>query len=296
MSDKYAVIHAHRVEFPITLMCRVLAVSCAGFYASRTRITSARAHEEEQLRVLVRSAFVQARKHYGAPRITAQLRTQGVPVAKKRVARLMREDGLIARRKRRFVVTTDSAHTQPIAPNTLARDFAVEPTRALNTVWVSDVTFIPTAMGWLYLAIVLDLASRRVVGWATSAWNDTALVLLALQRAIASRNPPPGWLHHSDRGSPYASVAYGACVATHGGTMSMSRTGNCWDNAVAESFFATVEWELLDDTHFSTHGAATRGLTDFIDGWYNGTRLHSSLDYRTPVAFEQDLLRATRTA
>lgn len=296
MSDKYAVIQAHRPDFPVTLMCRVLDVSCAGFYASRTRVASARAHEEEQLRVVVRSAFAQARKHYGAPRITAQLRSRGVPVAKKRVARLMREDGLVARRKRRFVVTTDSGHTQPIAPNTLARDFAIGPTRTLNTVWVSDVTFVPTAMGWLYLAIVLDLASRRVVGWATSAWNDTALVLLALQRAIASRQPPPGWLHHSDRGSPYASAAYRACVEAHGGTMSMSRTGNCWDNAVAESFFATVEWELLEDTHFSTHGAATRGLTDFIDGWYNVDRLHSALDYKTPVDFEQELLRTPRTA
>jgi len=296
VSQKYADIAAHRAEFPVTLMCRVLEVSCAGFYASLTRAPSARAQTDEQLRVAVRTAHTKSRQHYGAPRIRRALRKRGMHVAKKRIARLMKDDGLYGRTPRRFVVTTNSAHAHPIAPNTLARDFAVGPTRAINTAWVSDVTFIPTRMGWLYLAIVLDLASRRVIGWATSASNDTALALAALQRALVLRQPPKGWLHHSDRGSPYTSDDYRARIADHGGDASMSRRGDCWDNAVAESFFATLEWELLQDADFATHTAAHRALVDFIESWYNTERMHSSLDYASPIEFEQDLLRTPRAA
>ena len=296
MSDKYAVIAAHRAEFSVRLMCRVVEVSVSGFYAACGREVSARTRADEGLLVHVRASFAKHRKRYGSPRVHQHLRQTGTRVSSKRVARLMREDGLVARPKKRFVVTTDSAHAQPVAENTLARDFAVAPARAVNTTWVSDITYLPTDAGWVYLAIVLDLASRRVVGWATSTRLETALPLLALQRAFATRQAPDGLLHHADRGSQYASAEYQAYLAAHGGIVSMSRRGNCWDNAVAESFFATLEWELLADEHFGSHGAIHRALVEFIDSWYNHERLHSSLGYRTPAAFEQDLPRTTRAA
>ena len=296
MSDKYAVIAAHRTEFPVRLMCRVVAVSVSGFYAASGRTASARTREDERLLIHVRASFQKHRRRYGSPRVHRHLQQTGMRVSSKRVARLMREDGLVARLKTRFIVTTNSAHGQPVAENTLARDFAIAPARAVNTTWVSDITYLPTDAGWVYLAIVLDLASRRVVGWATSTTLETALPLTALQRALATRHAPAGLLHHSDRGGQYASQEYQACLVAHGGIVSMSRRGNCWDNAVAESFFATLEWELLADGSFSSHGALHRALVEFIDGWYNHERMHSSLGYQTPAAFEQHLLRTTRAA
>jgi transposase InsO family protein len=296
MSDKYVVIAAHRREFPVCLMCRVLDVSTSGFYAAEARPMCAQARMDEKLLVQVRASFTTHRKRYGSPRIHRHLRNTGTRVSSKRIARLMQQDGLVARPKRRFVRTTDSAHAQPLAPNTLARDFASAPARALNSTWVSDITYLPTGMGWLYLAVVLDLASRRVVGWATSASLDTALPLTALQRALATRHAPAGLLHHSDRGSQYASHAFRACLAAHRGIASMSRRGNCWDNAVAESFFATLEWELLTDERFASHTAMERALVTFIDSWYNRERMHSSLGYRSPADFEHDLPRTTRAA
>ena len=296
MSDKYAVIAAHRREFAVTLMCRVLEVSRSGFHAAQHRPPSARVRADATLLLAVRATHTKSRKRYGSPRVTRQLRRAGNRVSAKRVARLMHEDGLAARRARRFVVTTDSAHVAPVAPNWLARAFAVGPARACNTIWVSDMTYIPTRTGWLYLAVVLDLASRRVIGWATSASLDTALPLTALQRALAVREPPRGLLQHSDRGSQYASADYRACLQAHGGIASMSRRGDCWDNAVAESFFATLEWELLADADFATHAAANRALVEFINQWYNHERLHSTLGYRTPAEYEQDLLRIPRAA
>ena len=206
----------------------------------------------------------------------------------------MQQDGLYARPVRRFVRTTDSTHADPIAPNLVARAFDVG--GALNTTWVADTTFIPTGEGWLYLAIVMDLASRRILGWATSARNDTALVLEALHRAMAIRMPTGMLWHHSDRGSVYASAAYRAALAARGVTASMSRKGDCWDNAVAESFFATLEWELLDDGVRPTRAAMHRALVPFIDTWYNQQRLHSSLNYQTPIEYEQDLTRTLRAA
>lgn len=294
MSDKYAVIAAHREEFPVRLMCRLLDVSPAGFYAAQRRPASARAQEDARVRVHVRAVFTAAQHRYGSPRVHQQLRRQGTRVSAKRVARLMQEDGLVARRSRRGVRTTDSTHAWPLAANTVARDFTVA--RPLDTTWVADVTYVPTSAGWLYLAVVLDLASRRVLGWATSAQNDTPLAVTAVQRALAVRRPTAGLVHHSDRGSVYASHAYRALLAQHGIACSMSRRGDCWDNAVAESFFATLEWELLASHRFASHAAATRALVDFIDGWYNRTRLHSSLGYRSPVEYEQDLRRTPRAA
>ena len=294
MSDKYAVIAAHRTEFPIILMCRVLSVSRAGYYAAQDRAPSTRAATDATLVATITDTFTTCRSRYGAPRVHHKLRLAGHRVGRKRVARLMRAAGLQARRRRRFAITTDSTHALPLANNVVARQFAVG--GPVNTVWVSDTTFIPTGEGWLYLAVVLDLASRFVVGWATSARNDTALVLAALQRATAIRRPGPGAVHHADRGSTYASHAYRTALTQQGMIASMSRKGDCWDNAVAESFFATLEWELLADERFATRAMATRALVPFIEEWYNRERLHSALGYVSPQTFEQDLTRRRRAA
>lgn len=294
MSDKYAVIAAHRTEFPITLMCRVLAVSRAGYYAAQGRAPSPRATADVALAATITDTFTTCRRQYGAPRLHQALRIAGHRVGRKRVARLMRAAGLQARRQRRFAVTTDSAHTLPLADNVVARQFAVG--GPVNTVWVSDTTFIPTREGWLYLAVVIDLASRFVVGWATSARNDTALVRAALHRATAIRRPGRGAVHHADRGSTYASHDYRAALTRQGMIASMSRKGDCWDNAVAESFFATLEWELLAEATFATRAMATRALVPFIEDWYNRERLHSALGYVSPQTFEQALTRRRRAA
>ena len=212
-----------------------------------------------------------------------ELRAQGVRVGKKRIERLMRENGIQGRTKRRFKCTTNSKHGGPIAPNVLARRFAVaEPNRA----WVTDVTAIATGEGWLYLAPVLDLFSRRVVGWATSASNDTTLALDAIRKALRARRPRPGLLHHSDRASPYASDDYRAELRAHCMRRSMSRKGDCWDNAVAESFFATLRAELVDHERFATRKAAIDAIGDYIDNFYNPERRHSHLGYLNPIEFE----------
>lgn len=295
MSEKYAVITAHRAQFSVVLMCRTLSVSTAGYYAAQRRAPSAHAGTDVMLRAHILDVFHAKRRRYGAPRVHQELRVQDIRTSQKRVARLMQEAGIQARRRRAFVRTTVCDPSSAVAPNALNRAFAVG-AHACNTVWVSDITYIPTWSGVLYLAIVLDLTSRRVVGWATSASLDAALPLAALQGALAHRQPPEGLLHHSDQGSQYTSQAYRACLAAHGGIASMSRRGNCWDNAVAESFFATLEWELLDDHVFATHHAANRALVHFIDAWYNQERMHSSLGYKSPAQYEQDLLRTPQAA
>lgn len=293
MSDQYAVIAAHRDEYPVTLMCAALELSPSGFYAAQRRAPSARTTADEALRVQVRTAHTKSRRTYGAPRVHQELRAQGTRVAKKRVARLMREDGLVARRRRRRVCTTDSAHGEPVAPNHLARRFSITDINGVNRVWVSDITYVPTREGWLYLAVVLDLGSRRVVGWAMRETLEAELAVAALQAALADRQPTAGaLLHHADRGSQYASHAYRTLLAAHQVTESMSRKGNCWDNAVAESFFATLEHELLADSDFPSRQAARRAIFEFIEVWYNRERRHSSLGYVSPVEYEQRLQAA----
>jgi putative transposase len=229
------------------------------------------------------AAHRRSRGTYGSPRVHAELRARGLCVGKKRVERLMREQGLEARRKRRFRRTTDSNHTLPIAPNVLARQFE---TNAPNEAWVTDVTYIPTGEGWLYLAAILDLFSRRVVGFAMSEQNDRALALEALQRALRARRPAAGLLHHSDRGSPYASEGYRSALREGGIVPSMSRTGDCWDNAVAESFFATLKAELVDAMRYPTRDAAMASIGDYLKRFYNHARRHSHLGYLSPVEFE----------
>jgi transposase InsO family protein len=275
-------------------MCRVLAVSPAGFYAAQQRPPSTRTVADTALRPVVQRAFTRARGTYGSKRLRRALQGDGYRVSEKRVARLMREAGFVARPRRAFVVTTDSRHTVSPAPNRVARVFT--PGGALNRVWVSDVTYLPITGGWAYLAVVLDLASRCVIGWATGTHNDTRLVSTALSRALAVRQPPADFVHHSDRGATYASAAYQALVMRAGGRVSMSRAGDCWDNAVVESFFATLEHELLASGRFATLSAVTRALTDWIDGWYNPERLHSSLGYQAPLVYEQELRRLPHAA
>lgn len=287
MKAKYAVITAHRDAYPVCRMCAALGVSESGYYAAHQRAVSARAVTDARLRVEIRAVYAESHRRYGAPRVHRELRAAGIRVAKKRVARVMREEGLVARARRRVVRTTDPTHAAPISANLLARRFAVAAVARRDRVWVSDITYVPTHAGWLYLAVVLDLGSRRVVGWAMRASLEEALTLDALQMALAQRRPAAGVLHHSDRGSHYASTAYRALLAAHGLVSSMSRRGDCWDNAVAESFFATLEHELLADTTFASHPDARRAIFDFIEVWYNRQRRHSSLDYVSPVHYEE---------
>ena len=300
MSDKYAAIAAERGRFPVRLMCAALGVSVGGFYDAQVRqrgTPPARVANDERLRVEIRVVFTKFRKRYGAPRVHRELRGKGIRVAKHRVAQFMQADQLVARPRRRFVRTTDSTHADPIAPNLLQRNFAVIDQAACDRVWVSDMTYVPTRAGWLFLAIVLDLASRRVVGWAMSATMDVALPLAALRMALADRRPAAGLICHSDRGSQYAAGTYRAAVHAAGAVASMSRTGDCWDNAVAESFFATLEHELLVDHDWATHTQARQAIFEFIEVWYNRERQHSSLGYVSPVQFEQQrLVQSARAA
>lgn len=286
---KYACITRHRDEYPVRLMCRVLGLAPAGYYAWRKRATpTARAMADERLLLQIRTAYHASGETYGAPRILRDLRDAGERVAKKRVAglmrRLMRRAGLVARRRGVRVRTTDSHPTHPIAPNLLNRQFAVA---TPDRVWVSDITYVPTRAGWLDLAIVLDLASRRVVGWAMREHLETELALSALDLALRGRRPPPGLIHHSDRGVQYASLEYRRRLEQAGAQASMSRRGNGWDNAVAERFFATLEFELIMRHKWATPDDARRAIFRYIEVWYNRQRRHSSLDYVSPVIYEQ---------
>lgn len=280
---KFAFMEASQVAFPIGLMCEVLGVSRSGYYAWRKRPTPARAKSDAQLTVEIAGAHKRSRSTYGSPRVHAELRARGVRVGRKRVERLMRQNGIQARRKRRFRRTTDSNHSNPIAPNVVERQFEPE---APNQVWVTDVTYVWTDEGWLYLAIMLDLFARRVVGWAASATNDTELALAALGQALRVRHPAPGLVHHSDRGSPYASSDYRSALEARGIVASMSRTGDCWDNAVAESFFASIKAELIELAPYATRAAAVASIGDYIDDFYNPQRRHSFLGYVSPIEFE----------
>ncbi len=280
---RFRFIEAEKADYPIRLLCRCLAVSRAGFYAWRKRPVSTRAKQDERLRVDIAASHSASRRTYGSPRIERDLRQEGHHVSRKRVARLMRELGLEGRRKRRFRATTDSKHRFPVAPNILMRDFDVD---APNTAWVTDITYLATLEGWLYLAVILDLFSRRVVGYAMSERIDRALVLEALRGALRLRRGVLDLVHHSDRGSQYASHDYRDLLDQAGIMCSMSRRGNCWDNAVAESFFGTLKMELLYELPVQTRGATRSAVADYIETFYNVRRRHSSLDYQSPVEFE----------
>jgi transposase InsO family protein len=280
---RFAFILLWKARWPVEVQCAVLEVSRSGYYAWRDRPVAKRTLEDAEVLVEIEAAYVAGRGSYGSPRVHRELRANGRRVGKKRVERLMRRAELAARKKRRFRKTTDSNHLDPIAPNVLQRNFDVP---LPNAAWVTDVTYIWTHEGWLYLAAILDLFSRRVVGWAASANNDRALALGALDRASAARAPKAGLVHHSDRGSVYASRDYGAALTSLAAVTSMSRKGDCWDNAVAESFFATIKGELIDYNDYLTRAAAIAAIGEYIDGFYNLTRRHSALDYVSPIEFE----------
>ncbi len=270
--------------FPVKLLCRALQVSRAGYYAWRDRSECDRVKEDRRLTVLVREAHERSRKTYGSPRIHAELAAHDEHVGRKRVVRLMQAEGLAGRVRRRYKHTTDSDHDRPVAENLLARQFeAAEP----NQRWVGDTTelLIGPSRAKLYLAAILDLHSRFIVGWALSAVNDRHLVIRALEMGLLRRCPKAGLLHHSDQGSPYASEDYQNILADHGITCSMSRRGNCFDNAVMESWFSTLKAELGE--HFECYGSAKEELFDYIEVFYNQQRRHSSIGYLSPAEYER---------
>ena len=287
---RFAFIVAEKAAYPVRLLCRTLQVSRAGFYAWHTRPPAPRTRADERLGLEIAAIHAESRQRYGSPRVHAELADRGCRTSRKRVARLMRGRGLAARRRRRFRVTTHSRHPFPIAPNVLARQFE----RAVpDQAWVTDITYIPTGEGWLYLAVIVDLCSRFAVGWAMSERVTDDLTLDALGMALARRRPAAGLMHHSDRGSQYASGDYQRLLAQHGIVCSMSRRGDCWDNAVAESFFATVKVELVHDAAWATRAAARTELFDYLELFYNGQRRHSALGYLSPRAFERRREQAT---
>lgn len=281
---RFAFIEAEKAVYPIQVLCDVLEVSRAGFYAWRTRPESERAREDRRLKVEITSIHVAHKGRYGSPRIQLDLQELGIATSRKRIARLMKEEELEWRRTKRFRTTTDSDHEFPIAPNVLGREFTAT---APDQSWVGDITYIWTDEGWLYLAVILDLFSRRVVGWSLSERMTTGLATDALEMALSRRRPLAGLVHHTDRGCQYASREYRRRLAAAGIVCSMSRKGDCWDNAVAESFFATLKGELVDDGNWTTREEARREIFEYVEFYYNARRRHSTLGYLSPLAFER---------
>lgn len=281
---RYHFIRDQAAQYPVTVLCQTLQVPRSGYYAWRRCPDSVRAQEDRRLLDQITTAFAGSHATYGSPRIHAHLRILGESCGRHRVARVMRQHGIVAKHRRTFHHTTDSAHTLPVAENVLNRQFSPA---APNQAWVSDITYVPTSEGWLYLAAVMDLAFRGIVGWAMSSRIDRTLVGDALTAALQQRQPAPGLIHHSDRGSQYASADYQALLTQHGLIPSMSRKGNCWDNAPMESFFHSLKGEWLNDQTFRTRAEARQAIFTYIAVWYNRQRLHSALGYRAPEAYER---------
>jgi transposase InsO family protein len=279
----YELVQSEKAHFPVSLICEAVGVSRSAFYAWLRGTPSQRALTNERVLTEIRAIHVEHRQRYGSPRVRAELRDRGFDVGKHRVARLMRENGLRARLRRRFKRTTDSGHKLPIAPNLLERRFT---TSAPNQAWVGDITYIWTAEGWAYLAVLLDLYSRRVVGWALRRSLNRDLAVSTLRHALARRRPPPGLVHHTDRGCQYASGEYRRLLEKHRAACSMSAAGDCWDNAVAESFFATLKKELVHGCAFETRSEAYDAISDYIDNYYNPKRRHSAAENLSPINFE----------
>jgi len=281
---RYDFIQDHRRQFPLRLMCRALSVAPAGYYAWRKRPIAPRRLRSALLVESIRHVHEQSQKRYGSPRVHRQLLLQGTPCSKNTVAKLMKQHQLRSRLKRRFKLrTTDSNHPHPIAPNTLARQFSRS---RPNQAWCADLTYIPTDQGWLYLSAVIDLCSRRIVGWKLADHLGAAPTLEALKLALKERKPKAGLLHHSDRCVQYACAEYRQLLQSHDVEPSMSRSGNCYDNAVMESFFKTLKTELVYQEHYLTHEQARQSLHQYIDLFYNCQRLHSALDYQSPASYE----------
>lgn len=280
---RYAALGTIASPLPLERRCALLGVSRSGFYAWRRRPLSARAHANRSLVAEIRRIHVEVDRSYGSPRMQPELLARGLRCGRHRVARLMRAHGIRAKQARRFRVTTDSRHGFAIAPNRLARAFTAA---APNRVWMGDVTYIPTGAGWCYLAVLVDAFSRRVVGWAVGTQLTAALPLRVLERAILTRRPAPGLLHHSDRGIQYACTAYQAILQQHSIVSSMSRRADCWDNAVVESFFASLKVERLHERRFVTPEQVEAEVSDYIERFYNRQRRHSTLGHVSPVVFE----------
>jgi len=278
-------IEAHKGQWPVRLLCETLEVSRAGYYAWRRRLPSAQEQRQDTLLVEIRAIHAEAKARYGSPRIHAELAARGHPCCVNTVAKLMRDNDIKAKTARKFRVrTTDSDHDLPVADNLLDRQF--NPSGA-NEAWVADITYIPTREGWLYLAAVEDLYSRRVVGWAMAEHQESRLVVDALEMAVQRRLPGEGLLSHSDRGSQYASEHYQRLLTRHGITCSMSRRADCWDNAPMESFFASLKKELVHGADFATRAEARAAIFEYIEVFYNRQRRHSSLGYVSPAEYEQ---------
>ncbi|WP_370468058.1 MULTISPECIES: IS3 family transposase [Pseudomonadota] len=287
-SMRFALVDQAKKDFPVHRLCQVLGVSQSGYFAWKDRPASRRQRDDMVMLAHVRSAFALSNGTYGSPRMTRELQDDGFAIGRRRTARLMRENGLRGRQKRRFKRTTDSEHSWPIAPNIIDQDFTAT---APNQKWGVDISYVWTREGWLYLAVVLDLFSRRVVGWAVGDRLHRDLALAALRKALVMRRPPEGLIHHSDRGSQYCSVDYQAELHRHGIRISMSGKGNCYDNAMVETFFKTIKSELVWRTVFYTRDQAAQAIARYIDGFYNPVRRHSALDYISPAQFERTASR-----
>lgn len=287
---RFKFILAEQKIFPIPLMCKVLQVSRSGFYAWQKRDPSPLQKANEKLASRIQIIFNTHKQNYGSPRIHEELKEEGFAIGRKRIARIMREQGLLAVPPRRFQRTTDSKHSLPVAANVLERNFTVQ---VPNAVWATDITYIRTWEGWLYLAVVLDLYSRRVIGWAMAPHMRTELVLTALEQALGQRLPGKDLMHHSDRGSQYASEEYKKALTDNGIICSMSRKGNCWDNAVVESFFGTLKTELIYRQSWPTRQAVRDAVVAYFC-YYNRHRRHSTLGYVSPMKYEE--LRAKKIA
>ena len=280
---RFALIDARNADTPAQTACAVLGVSASGYYAWKSRKASPRQRRDLVLLAHIRSQFSTSNETYGSPRMHVELNEDGVPVGRHRVARIMRDNDLKARQKTRFKKTTDSDHGGPVAVNVLDQDFAAD---GPNEKWGVDISYVWTAEGWLYLAIVLDLFSRRIVGWAMSDRMKRGLAMEALQRALTLRGPKPGLIHHSDRGSQYCSADYQKLVQRHGLVASMSGRGNCYDNAMVETVFKTIKTELIWRTAYASRWQASNAIGQYIEGFYNPRRRHSSLGYMSPATFE----------
>jgi len=281
---RYQFIEDQRDDYPVTLLCRVMQVARSGYYDWRKAPLSARKMADLLLLQHIRDIFEEGRQTYGSSRIQGILAEQGICCGRERVARLMQADGLKPITRRPFrVITTDSKHQLPVAPNHLDQKFTAD---GPDQKWATDITYVPTVQGWLYLAVVLDLYSRRIVGWAMSDSLQRQLVIDALQMAIAARRPAPGLLHHSDRGSQYASHDYQSLLTRAKMVSSMSRKGNCYDNASVESFFGTLKTELVYQRHYATRAQAKADIFEYIEVFYNRIRCHSALQYKSPVRYE----------
>ena len=290
---RYRFIGAEKTNYPITILCRAMRVSPSGYYAFTQRGPSVRALANEKLLAEIKEIHVESRGTYGSPRMYRELIARGRAVSPGLVERLMRANQISARRKRRFKATTDSKHGMPVAENILGREFAVE---AADRKWAGDITYIWTREGWLYLAVILDLFSRRVVGWAMDTSIDRMLVLSALEMALTVRDPSKNLLYHCDRGSQYASEDYRERLKAVGITCSMSRKGDCWDNAVVESFFGTLKQELVHRCDFETRAEAKSAIFEYIEVFYNRWRRHSYLGYMSPAEFEAAAITAALAA